>query len=447
MTAASHDATIYTRPAELLQRLIRFDTTNPPGGEAPLIAYVKLLLDTASIESLIIARDPARPNLLARLPGRGAAPPLLLQGHVDVVTTADQAWDRPPFGGEIVDGWLWGRGALDMKGGVAMMIAAVLRARAESMVPPGDVLLLLVSDEERSGLVGAKFLVEEHAALFAGVRYALGEFGAATVHLAGRPIYPIMVAEKQYCRVRATLRGAGGHASRPVRDAAMGKLGRLLAALDATRLPVHITPVTRAMIEQLVPALPPAMAAPMRALLDPAQTDRVLDAVPLLADTFDALLHNVVTPTMLEASDTSNVIPSRVMVEMDLRLLPGYDKNDLRRELMAIIGEDVDLELTMGERSRGVPDMALYDTLAGIIREADPQGVPVPYMLPAVTDGRYFARLGIQTYGFLPMRLPPGFGFYETVHAANERIPVAAVEFGAAAMYQALVRCGAPEPA
>jgi acetylornithine deacetylase/succinyl-diaminopimelate desuccinylase-like protein len=443
VTAPPDDTTIYTRPAELLQRLIRFDTTNPPGVEGPLIAYVKQLLDAAGIESRILARDPARPNLLARLPGRGAAPPLLLQGHVDVVTTADQDWERPPFGGEIVDGWLWGRGALDMKGGVAMMIAAVLRARAEGMVPPGDVLLLLLSDEERLGLCGAKFLVEEHAALFAGVRYALGEFGAATVHLAGRPIYPIMVTEKQYCRVRATVRGTGGHASRPVRGAAMGKLGRLLAALDATRLPVHITPVTRAMIEALAPALPPAMAGPVRALLDPAQTDRVLDSAPLLADTFDALLHNVVTPTMLEASTASNVIPSRVTVEMDARLLPGYDERDLRRELTAIIGEDAELELTMGERSPGAPDLTLYNTLAGIVREADPEGTAIPYMLPAVTDGRYFARLGIQTYGFLPMRLPPGFGFYESIHAANERIPVAAVEFGAAAMYQALARCGA----
>src|SRR5579859_628905 len=199
-------------PVALLQRLIQFDTTNPPGDEAACIAYINNLLVEAGIETTLLARDPSRLNLLARLPGRGQAPPLLLQGHVDVVTTAHQTWQYPPFEGRLVDDYIWGRGALDMKGGVAMMIAAVLRAKAEHRVPPGDVLLLLVSDEEAFGEYGARYLVEEHAGLFAGVRYALGEFGGFTLHLGGRRFYPIQVAEKQHCRVLATVRGPGGHA-------------------------------------------------------------------------------------------------------------------------------------------------------------------------------------------------------------------------------------------
>ena len=179
----SSNASIHQNPDQLLQRLIQFDTTNPPGDEAECIAYIDQLLTAAGIETKMLARNPARPNLVARLPGRGEAPPLLLYGHVDVVTTANQDWSHPPFAAEIVSGYIWGRGALDMKSGVAMMIAALLRAKAQGLKPPGDVILAVVSDEEDGGDAGAKFLVQEHAALFEGVRYALGEFGGFSMYV------------------------------------------------------------------------------------------------------------------------------------------------------------------------------------------------------------------------------------------------------------------------
>src|SRR5262249_38600407 len=159
-------ATIYQRPAELLQHLIRFDTTNPPGNEAACIAYVNSLLNEAGVQTTILAKDPARPNLIARLKGTRSAPPLLLYGHVDLVTTASQQWTNPPFEAKEADGYIWGRGALDMKGGVAMMLAAFLRAKAENLSLPGDVLLALVSDEEQGGDYGARFLVEQYPTLF-----------------------------------------------------------------------------------------------------------------------------------------------------------------------------------------------------------------------------------------------------------------------------------------
>jgi acetylornithine deacetylase/succinyl-diaminopimelate desuccinylase-like protein len=164
---------IYQRPAELSQNLIRFNTTNPPGDEAACVNYIQQLLQEAGIESKIYARDPYRPNLVARLKGRGDAPPLLLQGHVDVVTTENQKWTHPPFEAKIVDGFIWGRGALDMKGAVAMMLSAFLRAKIENANLPGDVILTILSDEEAGGNFGAKYLVENHADLFKDVRYAL----------------------------------------------------------------------------------------------------------------------------------------------------------------------------------------------------------------------------------------------------------------------------------
>src|SRR5579884_2282283 len=264
------------QPAELLRALIRFDTTNPPGNEAACVAYIRDLLAAAGIESTILARDPSRPNLIARLKGEGAAPPLLLQGHVDVVPAARQPWTHPPFAADVADGFIWGRGTLDMKGAVAMMLAAVLRARLEGATLPGDVILCILSDEEAGGNDGARFLVERHPEQFAGVRYALGEFGGFTTHIAGHRFYPIMVAEKQACVTRAVVRGPAGHASTPIRGGATAKLGRFLTALDDRRLPVHITPVPRMMLETLAVHLPEPLRDGLPALLDPDRTD-VLD--------------------------------------------------------------------------------------------------------------------------------------------------------------------------
>ena len=185
----------------LLQDLLRFDTTNPPGDEAACINYIDQLLNGAGFQTLILGKSPERPNLITRLEGQGNAAPLLLYGHVDVVTTARQDWQHPPFEGKLVDGYLWGRGALDMKGGIAMMLAALLRAKSQKLPLAGDVVLALVSDEEAGGHFGARSLVEQHPDLFAGVRYAIGEFGGFSFNFGRRRFYPVMVAEKQVCRL------------------------------------------------------------------------------------------------------------------------------------------------------------------------------------------------------------------------------------------------------
>jgi acetylornithine deacetylase/succinyl-diaminopimelate desuccinylase-like protein len=436
-------ATIYQRPAELLQWLLRFNTTNPPGAEGPCIEYIRFVLAAAGIESTILALDPDRPNLLARIPGAGDAPPLLLYGHVDVVTTEGQDWTHPPFAGEIADGFVWGRGALDMKGGVAMLLAAFLRAKTEGARLPGDVIFLALSDEEESGTYGARFVTEEHRDLFDGVRHALGEFGGFSITLGPRRFYPIMVAEKQGCDVRATVRGPGGHGALPMRGGTMARLARLLPTLDRNRLPVHITPVVRAMIEAVAKTLPTPNGPLLRQLLNTRLTDRVLDAMGERGKLFDPLLHNTVNATIVRGGEKGNVIPSEVTVDMDGRILPGYTQDELLRELRALVGSDVELEAIEYDISApAAQDMALFETLGGVLREADPEGIPIPYMMSGVTDGRFFARLGIQTYGFTPMRLPTDFAFTSLIHAADERVPVEAVSFGADAVYQALLRFG-----
>ena len=335
---------LHERPVELLAQLLRFDTTNPPGNERDCIEWIRGLLEELGCEVRILGRRPERPNLIARLAGAGAAPPLLLQGHVDVVAASGE-WRREPFAGELHDGYIWGRGALDMKGGVAMMLAAFMRTVASGRVPPGDVILCLMSDEEAGSELGAKFLVEEHPELFDGVRYAIGEFGGFSLGLAGRTIYPIMVAEKQVCWTRATLRGAAGHGSMPVAGGAMGRLGKLLSSLDGRRLPVHVPPVTRAMVEAIAAELPAPLAAPLRGLLKPALTNRILDVLGERGRLFDPLLHNTVSPTIVRGGDKINVIPGEVSVELDCRLLPGLSPPELFAELRAHAGVEMELEV------------------------------------------------------------------------------------------------------
>jgi acetylornithine deacetylase/succinyl-diaminopimelate desuccinylase-like protein len=440
MSTNTSQLPIYQRPAELLQHLIRFDTTNPPGNEAACVHYIKSILDEAGIESRIIARDTVRPNLVARVAGRGDAPPLLLQGHVDVVTTANQQWQHPPFDGDIIDGYVWGRGALDMKGGVVMMLCAFLRAWAEAVDLPGDVILAIVSDEEVGDGYGARYLVEEHPHLFKNVRYALGEFGGFSLQIAGRTFYPIQVLEKHSCKVRAIVRGPGGHGSSPVRGGAMAKLGRMLQQLDQQRLPAHIIPVVRQMIETIAQALPAPVNEMLLQLLDPARTDAVLDQLGQVGQLFDPLLHNVVNPTIVRGGDKINVIPARVDVEMDGRLLPGYNASDFLGEIRSLVGDDIELEVIKYDPGLSEANMGLFDTLAAILREADPEAIPLPQLLQATTDGLYFGQVGIQCYGFLPMKLPADFNFVETIHAADERIPLAALVFGTDAIFQALHR-------
>ena len=434
---------LYQNPVGLLQKLIQFDTTNPPGNESECIAFINNLLTQAGVEITLLARTPNRPNLIARLPGQGKAAPLLLYGHVDVVTTQDQQWQHPPFEGKIVDGCVWGRGALDMKGGVAMMLSAFLRAKAENMQPAGDILLTIVSDEEAGGDFGAKFLVEEHPQAFAGIRYALGEFGGFNFSVGKQRFYMIQVAEKQMCWFKAILRGPGGHGSMPVRGGAMAKLSRLLQQLEARRLPVHITPVVRRMVNLMAPAVGGLSGLLIGQLLNPRLTDGLLGLMGERGRIFDVLLHNTVSPTILHGSSKINVIPGQVVVELDGRLLPGFAPGDMFNEMRALVGEQVEFELIRHDPGPAEPDMGLFDTLAGILKETDPAGISAPLLLSGTSDARFFSRLGIQTYGFLPMQIPDGFNFSNMIHGADERIPVEALDFGVQAIYRALQRFGA----
>ena len=440
-SSADGGAPIYTRPAEILQYLIRHNTVNPPGNEAACINYIKGLLDWAGVQNTVLAMEPSRPNLIARLPGRGSAPPLLMYGHIDVVTTAHQKWRLNPFAGEELDGYIWGRGALDMKGAIAMMLAAMMRANLEGMIPGGDVILAVLSDEENRSSYGAEFLVNSHAQLFQDVKYAIGEFGGYTTHVIRHRFYPIMVAEKQGCGLLARIRGTGGHGAWPVRGGIMARLSRYLNALEH-RLPVHITGVAKEQVRHTAEGLPSPLKQTFMQMLIPALTNSVLDTLGSQVRMFDPILHNTAAATSIQAGDSFNQVPGQVSIGLDCRLLPGYTPDDIIAELKSLAGSDVEYEQLYFGGGMSEPDMGLYDTLADILREDDPGGTPTPMLFPAVTDALLFARLGIQTYGFTPLKLPPDISFEHLFHAADERVPVKALEFGAEALFKLLQRFG-----
>jgi len=435
---------IYDRPLEMLQTLVRMDTTNPPGNEILCIQYLDGLLQEAGLTTTILAKDPNRPNLIARLPGTGEAPGLVLQGHVDVVTTANQQWDHDPFGAEIIDGYLWGRGSLDMKGGVVMMTCAVLRALAEGTRPAGDIVLTIVADEEAGSDYGARFVTEQHPEQFAGVRYAIGEGGGGAQYLGDKRFYPLMVAEKQVCWLRTHFTGPGGHGSSPLRDGAMAKLGKALTTLNSRRLPVHLTEAMGLMLDGLARIASPELRAAVDGLRDPSTTDATLDGLYAsgtpLARTLDALLHNTVNATVVNGGFKTNVIPSHIELELDGRVLPGFSADDFMAELHTLLGDDLPFDIIRHDPGSAEVDMSLFPLLAGIVEEMDPEAAVIPSMVGGFTDGRMFARLGIQNYGFLPVKMPPGVSLGSTVHAANERVPVEGLEFGVRAISTLLER-------
>ncbi len=428
-------------PVLALEQLIKLDTTNPPGNEAGAIGLIQRLLKDAGVETVLLSKDSSRPNLIARLEGSGDASPFLMQGHVDVVPTSDQVWDHDPFGGEIVEGFMWGRGTLDMKGAVVMMVHAFLRLAASDKKPAGDVILAILSDEEDGGFYGARFLVEEHPSLFDGVEYCIGEFGGFPLPLGGTRFYPIQVAERLSIRFELTIRAEGGHGSLPRRGAAMGQLGKLLTVLDRKRMPVHVVPATRLMVESMIEHSTGATRRALQMLLNRRTAEAALRLLPGQLGLLEPVFRNTVSPTIVSGGDKHNVIPAAVSVTLDGRMLPGSSPEEMAAELRRIAGPNVEIDYTVdGKVGPHQPNLALLPLLADVIRQHDPEAVPIPFLLPATTDGRWFAELGIQPYGFTPLLLPDGFEFQKVVHAANERVPVSAIGAGAEMVFDLLRR-------
>jgi acetylornithine deacetylase/succinyl-diaminopimelate desuccinylase-like protein len=440
------------RCVALLQDLLRIPTVNRgtnedgDGNERPAAERLAAFLRAAKVEPKIFEKTKGRANLTARVKGSGAKGAILLNAHLDVVEADASRWRHPPFSGEIHDGYLWGRGAIDMKH-MAAMSACVLAILSERGVPiERDVILAAVADEEAACNQGSLFLVDEHKDEIRA-EYMLGEIGAFSLHLFGRTFYPIQVAEKGICWVRATFDGSPGHGSMPDPDSAVVKLSRALARLGRTRLPVHPTPVVKQFIGQLAAGLPRPQSSVLKRLTTPQVATLILDHLvrdPEQRRSFGAMLTNTASPTVLRAGAKVNVIPGRASVEIDGRVLPGQSESQFLAELRDALGADGDrAKLEVLESRRPVetsPDTPLFTHLARTLRKHDPSGVPLPYMIPGFTDAQAYARLGTKCYGFSPVRFDPTaeINFARMYHGDDERIPVEGLRWGLRVLYEAV---------
>ena len=420
---------------EMCAHLLRIDTTNPPGNERPAADYLAGKLREVGYDVTLLESAPTRANLVARYRGDGRAAPLLLSAHLDVVEADASKWKQPPFGGVVADGCLWGRGAIDMKNMAAMSVAILRKLAVDKPVLARDVIFAGVADEEAGCDHGSRFLVENHPELVRA-EYAIGESGGFSLHLGSTTFYPIQVAEKGLCWVRARWSGEPGHGSMPRPDSAVIRMAEGLAALGRARLPVHATSYVKDFLEA-VAVRQPAVARPLVRLLSrPELLARLLRLRPDagVARSLGALLSNTASPTVVRAGNKTNVIPGVAEVEIDGRTLPGQTTDDFLRELRAVLGPDVELEV-MREAPPIVTEPVaspLYDLMARQVVAREPDAVVVPYMIPGFTDAKYFTQLGARWYGFSPVKIErdSGIRFADMFHGHDERIPIAGLHWG-----------------
>ncbi|HEV7624897.1 MAG TPA: M20/M25/M40 family metallo-hydrolase [Streptomyces sp.] len=435
------DAQALDEAVTYTSELIRIDTTNRGGGdgnERAAAEYVAERLSAVGIEPVLLEKSPGRTNVVARVAGSDpSAEALLVHGHLDVVPADPADWSVHPFSGEIRDGVVWGRGAIDMKNADAMVMA-VVRAWARAGVRPRrDVVLAFTADEEDSAEFGSEYLAADHADLFEGCTEGISESGAFTFHAAdGLRLYPLAAGERGTGWLTLTARGTAGHGSKVSRANAVSRLAAAVARIGDHEWPLRITPTVRAALLEMavVHGLPePDLDAPG------FEVDKLLADLGPAAALVEPTVRNSANPTMLKAGYKVNVIPGSATAHVDGRMLAGGEE-EFRQTLDKLTGPDVDWEFLHREIPLEAPvDSPTYATMREALEHFDPEAHVVPFCMSGGTDAKQFSRLGIVGYGFSPLKLPEGFDYQALFHGVDERVPVDALHFGVQVLDRALL--------
>jgi len=409
----------------LLQDLIRLDTVNPPGNETTAAALLRAYLSANGVDSELYALTPDRANLVARVRGRGNGPRLLLLSHTDTVVADASEWEVDPWSGELRDGHVWGRGALDMKGHVAAAAVAVASLSREGFEPGGDLIFAACADEEVGEGVqyGAAWLCQEHPEALEA-EYAINEGGGDRLPIDGRAVYLCSTAEKHSAPLTLVVHGRSGHASMPgIADNALVRAARYIEQLGGYRPQLVSTPETDRYLLVLLGEVPPVDQA----------VERVAELSRYAADTLEPLLSFTASPTMIEASQRRNVVPGRCEVTIDTRLLPGQSTDEVEAEIRELLGPGP-YDLVWGEGyggTRSELDPILWDAIASFVRQVEPKAELAPVCVPGFTDSHYVRdRYGTVAYGFFPIRSMEPELAARLIHSANERIAVDDLELG-----------------
>jgi acetylornithine deacetylase/succinyl-diaminopimelate desuccinylase-like protein len=430
------DASELNEVARIARDLIRIDTTNHGGGRAEgereAAEYVGAYLRELGLEPDFYEPVERRTNLAVRVPGRDRdRPALVLHGHLDVVPAIADDWSVDPFAGEVRDGMLWGRGAVDMKNMDAMMLTAVADLLRAGEPPARDVILTFFADEEDGGGLGSALVVRDRPEWFAGADEAISEVGGYSISLAGRRAYLLQVGEKGLLWLRLRARGRAGHGSGFHPDNAVTRLTEAVAALGRTQWPIRLTDTTRALVEQFAEVSGASTQDP----------DALADLAGPAAGFIRSTLRTTSNPTGLTAGYKHNVIPDTATATIDVRVLPGTE-DEVLGDIRRIVGDDIDVEIVV--RDIGLEtrhEGPLVEAMLAALHRHDPDVPVIPYLMGGGTDNKALSRLGIAGYGFAPLRLPDGFDFTGLFHGVDERVPLDALDFGRAVLADLLRTC------
>ncbi|QIG43187.1 M20/M25/M40 family metallo-hydrolase [Nocardioides anomalus] len=414
---------------ELCRDLIRIDTSNfgddSGPGERKAAEHVAALLEEVGIETRTYESEPGRTSVMARWGGEEGEG-LLLHGHLDVVPAEASDWRHDPFAGEVEDGYLWGRGAVDMKDFDAMLLAVVRQRQREGRVPSRPVVLCFTADEEAGGHRGAEVLVNEHREEFEGVTAAVGEVGGFSTTVRDQRIYLIEAAEKGMAWMKLTARGTAGHGSMINPDNAVTRITAAVARLGAHEWPVRLTPTMQVLLG--------VVADLAGTEVTPENARELVGEFGGASRMLGAVLSNTVNPTMLGAGYKVNVVPTEATAHVDARSLPGYE-DEFRDTLRELLGDGIDVEYLSDQQPWETPyDGELVDAMHRSLLAEDPGAVVAPYLMSGGTDAKHFRKLGMRSYGFAPLRLPADLDFTALFHGVDERVPTDALEFGVRVM-------------
>jgi len=424
--------------ATLASDLIRIDTTNPGDhsgpGERAAAEHVAALLADVGLEPKIYESHAKRASVVARVEGADSTrPPLLIHGHLDVVPADASDWRVHPFSGEIADGCVWGRGAVDMKDFDAITLATLRQRLSEGRKPARDIVLAFLADEEAGGSWGAGWLVDTHPGLFEGVTEAIGEVGGFSVTIGGKRLYLLQTAEKGIAWMRLTAHGTAGHGSMLQPDNAVTEVAEAIARIGRHEWPIRETEAAFAFAKEACNAL--------GVDFDPDNPAEVMAKIGPISRMVGATMTNTANPTMLSAGYKVNVIPQAAAAQVDGRFLPGYEEEFLN-EIDALAGPGVRREFVQHNIAVETTfDGDLVAAMHGALKAEDPDGRMVPYCLSGGTDAKSFSRLGIRCFGFTPLRLPAELDFAGMFHGVDERVPVSALQFGVRVLDNFLDRC------
>ena len=426
-------------PAEdvtvLLGDLIRINTSNPTHPERPAAELVAERLAEVDIDGQIFESEPGRASVVGRVAGADPnRPPLLIHGHLDVVPADAAEWTVHPFSGEVRDGYLWGRGAIDMKNMIAMTLAVFRDWTRREYRPPRDIVFAFVADEESGGACGAHWLVDNHPELFADCSEAISEVGGYSFSIGNDlRLYPIETAEKGINWLRLRAKGTPSHGSMLHDDNAVTRLAAAVSRIGAYEFPLIMTDTVRRFLEEL--------AALTGLPIDPDDPEPSLRMLGSAARVIGSTIRNTANPTMLSAGYKANVIPGTAEATIDARFIPGHEQ-ELLETLDELIGDGIDREILIRDIAVETSfDGAVVDAMAEALRSEDPAARPIPYLMSGGTDAKSFSTLGIRCFGFVPLRLPPDLDFVQIWHGIDERVPIEGLRFGVRVLDRFLSRC------